>query len=145
MLLLLLSLLLFPLFASADYLGELSANPFDSASISNPFGASNLFKSAGINNSYSPYGRPFSNRSATNPFATDTPRLYDRQNHRGKLNMNPYDPDSVSNPYGRYGILIHQSRSIICMTQEFPIDRTAQPIRIVQAGASKGDSLPAWG
>ena len=55
---------------------------------SNPFGA----------------GSPFSNQSATNPFATNAPRLYDQQgNYRGKLSANPYDPDSTSNPYGRYG------------------------------------------
>ena len=131
MLLLPLSLLLFPLFASAEYLGELSANPFDSASTSNSFGAGSLFKSDGMNNSYSPYGSPFSNQSATNPLATDTPRLYDQEGHcRGKLTTNPYDSDSVSNPYGRYGIRIHQSRSII---------------RMGQAGASKGDSLAVWG
>lgn len=30
--------------------------------------------------------------------------LFDSQgNYRGKLSANPYDPDSVSNPYGRYG------------------------------------------
>jgi hypothetical protein len=35
---------------------------------------------------------------------TDAPRLYDREgNYRGKLSANPYDPDSTSNPYGRYG------------------------------------------
>jgi hypothetical protein len=49
-------------------------------------------------------GSPFSNQSTTNPFATDAPRLYDQQgNYRGKLSANPYDPDSTSNPYGRYG------------------------------------------
>ena len=32
------------------------------------------------------------------------PSLYDSSgNYRGKLSSNPYDPDSVSNPYGRYG------------------------------------------
>ena len=35
---------------------------------------------------------------------TDAPRLYDEQgNYRNKLSANPYDPDSTSNPYGRYG------------------------------------------
>jgi hypothetical protein len=35
---------------------------------------------------------------------TDGPRLYDQQeNYRSKLSANPYDPDSTSNPYGRYG------------------------------------------
>ena len=48
--------------------------------------------------------RQYSNQSATNPYATDAPRLYDSQgNYRGKLSANKYDPDSVSNPYGRYG------------------------------------------
>lgn len=38
------------------------------------------------------------------PYATQAPKLYDSQgNYRGKLSNNPYDPDSVSNPYGRYG------------------------------------------
>lgn len=35
---------------------------------------------------------------------TDAPGLYDQQgNYRGKLSMNPYNPDSTRNPYGRYG------------------------------------------
>ena len=35
---------------------------------------------------------------------TDAPRLYDQQgNYHGKLSANPYDHDSTSNPYGRYG------------------------------------------
>ena len=55
-------------------------------------------------NPYSPYGSPYSNKSWTNPYATDAPRLYDGQgNFRGRLSTNPYDPDSTSNPYGRYG------------------------------------------
>ena len=30
--------------------------------------------------------------------------MYDEAgNYRGKLSANPYDPESVSNPYGRYG------------------------------------------
>ena len=62
------------------YLGNLSSNP------------------------YGPYGSRYSPRSATNPYATDAPKLYDGQGrYRGKLSANPYDPDSVSNPFGRYG------------------------------------------
>ena len=72
---LLLLLLLFPLSASAEYLGELSANPYAPDSTANPYGAGSPFKPDGINNPYSPYGSPFSNQSATNPFATDAPRL----------------------------------------------------------------------
>jgi hypothetical protein len=58
-------LLLFLLGAApawAEDLGELSANPFNPNSTSNPFGA----------------GSPFSNQSTTNPFATDVPRLFAR-------------------------------------------------------------------
>ena len=101
---LLLLLLLLPLLPSvhAEDLGELSANPFNPDSTSNPFGAGSPFKPDGLNNPFSLYGSLFSNQSATNPFATDAPRLYDQQgNFRGKLSANPYDPDSTSNPYGR--------------------------------------------
>jgi hypothetical protein len=57
-----------------------------------------------LTNPFGPYGSSFNNQSATNPFATDAPRLYDQQgNYRGKLSTNLYDPDSTSNPYGRYG------------------------------------------
>jgi hypothetical protein len=95
-------LLLLPFPASAEYLGELSANPYHPDSTANPYGAGSPFKPDGINNPFSPYGSPFSNLSATNPFATEAPRLYDQQgNYRGKLSANPYDPESTSNPYGR--------------------------------------------
>jgi hypothetical protein len=58
----------------------------------------------GLNNPYSPYGSPYSNKSRNNPYATDAPKLYDGQgNYRGRLSANPYDPDSTSNPYGKYG------------------------------------------
>jgi len=57
-----------------------------------------------VTNEFGIYGNPFSNQSATNPYATDAPRLYDQQGvNRGRLSTNQYDPDSVSNPYGRYG------------------------------------------
>ena len=93
-----------PLTLQAEDLGNLSANPFDAESTANPFGKGSPFAPNGINNPFSPYGSPFSNRSATNPFATDTPRLYDQQGHyRGKLSANPFDADSTSNQFGRYG------------------------------------------
>ncbi len=87
-----------------EVLGQLSTNPYDLDSTANPFGAGSPFNPNGINNPFSPYGSPFSDRSATNPYATDAPKLYDQQgNYRGKLSANPYDPDSTSNPYGHYG------------------------------------------
>jgi hypothetical protein len=91
----------------AEDLGSLSANPFDPDSTTNPFGKGSPFAPNGVNNPFSPYGGPFSNTSATNPFATDAPRLYDQQgNYRGKLSANPYDPDSTSNQFGRYGSVV---------------------------------------
>ena len=90
--------------AYAEYLGDLSANPFGPTSTANPFGGGNPFAPNSITNEFSPYGSPFSNQSANNPFATDAPRLYDQEgNYRGKLSTNQFDPDSVSNPFGRYG------------------------------------------
>lgn len=93
-----------PAVVHAEDLGVLSANPFDVDSIANPFGAGSPFAPNGINNPYSPYGSPFSNQSATNPYATDAPRLYDQEGaYRGKLSANQYDADSTSNQFGRYG------------------------------------------
>ena len=72
-------LLLFtPIAVQAEDLGNLSANPFDPDSTSYPFGAGNPFASDSINNQFGVYGSPFSNKSATNPFATDAPRLFDQ-------------------------------------------------------------------
>ena len=82
----------------------LAACPFDQDCLNNPFGAGSPFKPNGLMNPYSQYGSPYSNKSWTNPYATDPPRVYDSQgNYRGKLSTNPYDPDSTSNPFGRYG------------------------------------------
>ena len=78
--------------------------PYDLNCINNPYGAGNPYKVDGLMNPYSPYGSPYSNRSWTNPFATEPPKIYDRQgNYRGRLSTNPFHPDSISNPFGRYG------------------------------------------
>ena len=68
---------LIPFSVQAEDLGDLSAYPFESGSTADPFGAGSPFKPDGINNQFSHYGSPFSNQSATNPFTTDAPRLYD--------------------------------------------------------------------
>ena len=92
-----------PVFAE-QFLGNLSANPYDQDSTSNKFGAGSTFKSDGINNPYSRYGSPYSNQSATDRYATDAPKLFDQKgNFRGNLSTNQYDPDSTSNEFGRYG------------------------------------------
>ena len=89
---------------SGQYLGNLSANPYDPDSTSNRFGAGSPYNPDSINNEFGQYGSPFSNKSATNPYATNPPKLYDSQgNFRGNLSANPYDLDSTSNPMGRYG------------------------------------------
>lgn len=75
--------------AQAEDLGNLSTNPFLYESTANPLGKGSPLAPNGINNPLSPYGSPFSNQSATNPFATEAPRLYDQQgNYRGKLSAN---------------------------------------------------------
>ena len=87
-----------------DYLGQLSANPFEADSASNPYGVGNPYDAKSISNPYGVYGSPYSNKSVSNPIANDAPKLYDADgNYRGRLSSNPYDAESVSNPYGRYG------------------------------------------
>lgn len=86
----LLTIMIYQPAISGEYLGNLSNNP-------------TLQKSNKINK-YNAYGSEYSNRSTTNPYATKAPKLYDSEgNYRGRLSSNPYDPDSVSNPYGKYG------------------------------------------
>lgn len=65
-----------------NYMGNLSANPFLPPAAPQPPGA------------------------FSNPYGTDSnsPALYNSQGqYRGNLNSNQYDPNSVANPYGRYG------------------------------------------
>ena len=96
-------LLLFASTALGQQLGTLRTNPFDPSSIHNPFGAGSPFKVDGLMNPYSPYGSRFSNRSWTNPFATEAPRIYEGNQYRGRFSANRFDADSTSNPFGRYG------------------------------------------
>jgi hypothetical protein len=78
--------------------------PYDPNCLNNPYGAGSPYKPNGLMNPYSPYGSPYSNKSWTNPYATDAPKIYGQDGtYHGKLSTNPYDPDSTSNPYGRYG------------------------------------------
>lgn len=35
--------------------------------------------------------------------STNSPKIYENGRYMGNLNGNQYDPNSVSNPYGRYG------------------------------------------
>src|SRR5262249_43606540 len=64
----------------------------------------NPCKPNGLVNPYSQYGSPYSNKSWTNPYATNRPQVYDQNGqYHGNLSTNRYDPNSISNPYGWYG------------------------------------------
>jgi hypothetical protein len=69
--------------AEAQYLGNDTANPY--------VGPPALPQPPGTFSN--PYGNSY-----------NSPKLYDSQGiYHGNLNANPYDPNSVANPYGRYG------------------------------------------
>ncbi|MBP6963922.1 MAG: hypothetical protein KBC96_05890 [Armatimonadetes bacterium] len=86
------------------YLGDLSSNEYDPESISNRFGSYGNPYGNTLTSPYSEYGSAYSSHSWRNPYATDTPRIYAADGtYLGKLSSNKYDPDSITNPYGRYG------------------------------------------
>lgn len=65
-----------------SYLGNLSANPTLPPAVPQLPGT---------------FDNPFGN-------STNSPQLYDSQGQfRGNLNSNQFDPNSVANPFGRYG------------------------------------------
>lgn len=157
--LILVLLLPLPLSVHAEDLGGLSANPYNPDSTSNPFGAGSPFKPDGINNPFSPYGSPFSNQSATNPFATDAPRLYDQQgNYRGKLSANPMIPIRPVTPTAATALPSRRTRSTIPSAPGIPtvlavlqiptaaaselkdVDPATEPLALTRASAVHGTS-----
>jgi hypothetical protein len=63
---------------SGKYLGNLSANPYDPNSTSNPYGRyGSEYSPDSINNPYGRYGSPYSNDSVNNPYATNPPAIVD--------------------------------------------------------------------
>jgi len=59
---------------TGKYLGNLSANPYDLNSTSNPYGQyGSPYSQDSINNPYGKYGSPYSNDSPNNPYATNPP------------------------------------------------------------------------
>lgn len=93
-----------PIYTPRSTVGSYSANRYDPNSLSNPYGAGSPYKADGLMNPYSQYGSRYSNKSWTNPYATDAPKIYsDDGTYHGRLSTNKYDSDSTSNPYGRYG------------------------------------------
>jgi hypothetical protein len=97
-------LALLPLIAHAEDLGTLSANEVGPNFLPDPFGTGNPSNPNNVTNELGPYGNPYRPSSATNFEAITAPPLSDQEgNDRGRLSMNQYDPDPVSNPYGRFG------------------------------------------
>ncbi len=63
---------------TGKYLGNLSANPYDPNSTSNPYGQyGSEYSSDSINNPYGQYGSEYSNDSPNNPYATNPPVIID--------------------------------------------------------------------
>ena len=91
--------------AEQKYLGKLSTNRVASDSTSNPVGQyGSTVSSTSINNPVGQFGSSVSSNSARNPIATNTPKLYSQDGkYLGKVSSNALDPDSISNPVGRYG------------------------------------------
>ena len=89
---------------SPSYAPSFAGNRHDPNSLANPYGAGSPYKADGLMNPYSQYGSRYSNKSWTNPYATNPPKLYDSNGkYLGRFSSNKYDPDSISNPYGKYG------------------------------------------
>ena len=62
---------------TGKYLGNLSSNPYDQNSTSNPYGKyGSEYSNDSINNPYGKYGSQYSNDSPNNPYATGSP-VYD--------------------------------------------------------------------
>lgn len=81
-----------------------AACPYDYNCLNNPYGAGSPYAPNGLMNPYSQYGSPYSNKSWTNPYATNPPKIYDQSGrYMGDLSTNPYAPNSIGNPYGTYG------------------------------------------
>jgi hypothetical protein len=63
---------------TGKYLGNLSNNPYDPDSVSNPYGRyGSRYSPDSINNPYSKYGSRYSNDSVNNPYATNPPVIID--------------------------------------------------------------------
>lgn len=62
---------------TGKYLGNLSANPYDENSVSNPYGKyGSEYSADSIKNPYGKYGSEYSDDSANNPYATNAPAIY---------------------------------------------------------------------
>lgn len=63
---------------TGKYLGNLSSNPYDPNSTSNPYGRyGSEYSQDSINNPYSRYGSRYSQDSPNNPYAANPPAIID--------------------------------------------------------------------
>ena len=63
---------------TGKHLGNLSSNPYDPNSTSNPYGKyGSKYSPDSINNPYGQYGSKYSNDSPNNPYATNPPAIMD--------------------------------------------------------------------
>ena len=63
---------------TGKYLGNLSSNPYDPNSTSNPYGQyGSKYSPDSINNPYGQYGSKYSNDSPNNPYATNPTVIID--------------------------------------------------------------------
>ena len=93
------TLLMVPMVSTAQYLGDLSNNRYAPNSLSNPSGAGNSYRYNSPTNLHGP--NSMHKRYAGNG---NSPKIYDSHGkYHGNLNNNTYDPNSVANPYGKYG------------------------------------------
>jgi len=85
-----------------DYLGRLSNNKYAPDSTSNKYGVyGSRFSPKSIKN---PFSIPGSAAQSKYSFGSNSPQLRGEDGtFLGRVNKNRYDPDSISNPYGRYG------------------------------------------
>ena len=70
---------------TGKYLGNLSSNPYDANSVSNPYGRyGSEYSADSINNPYGQYGSRYSNDSPNNPYATNPPAIRGNDYQRGR-------------------------------------------------------------
>ncbi len=94
---------------NAGYANNSSASQFGTGNVS-PYSSPGLGSNSGYAgnlsiNQFAPGSvNPYSNGYLDNKFSTGGPALIDSQGgYHGRLNGNSLDPESVSNPFGKYG------------------------------------------
>ena len=114
-------LLIFSLFLITSYLfglvyiGDLNTNEFSPNSVHNKFGIyGSPYSLNSINNEFGKYGSKYSIYSVNNPYTLYAPKLYDANGvYLGKLSVNQFDIESISNPISIYRNMVLQRYNLI--------------------------------